>query len=248
MAAYDNLALCYDRLMDFDYRRLCDFYEAEFAGRGTDRRGATLLDLACGTGRVLAEFCRRGYDVTGVDISPGMLGAAAGNCAGFDDVLLVCQDMRELDLNDTVDFAVCALDAVNHLESVADLRRMFARVNLFLNPGGVFVFDVHSRHKFFEVLADNSFVYDFEDVFCFWNCILAEDDRRIDHSMDFFIKKGELFQRFSDEISEFFYTPEEVGGALSAAGFGEVYVNTGFDAERVFFTAVKRQIGAGEEI
>ena len=66
------------------------------------RCGSPVLELACGTGRVLLPLARQGHQVTGVDISPQMLDMARRKVAAEnlgDRITLVHQDMRELDLD-----------------------------------------------------------------------------------------------------------------------------------------------------
>ena len=99
------------------------------------------LDLACGTGSLTVELCRRGWDIYGVDGSPEMLSAAMQKASeeGL-HILFLCQKMQRIDLYGTVDTVVCTLDSINHLTSPQDVQRTFDRVSLFLNPGGYFIF------------------------------------------------------------------------------------------------------------
>lgn len=87
---------------------------------------------------------------------------------GIAKLLFLCQPMQELDMYGTLDAAVCALDSLNHVTDPQVVQRIFDRVSLFLNPGAVFVFDVNSVYKHREVLGNNVFVFDREDVYCVW--------------------------------------------------------------------------------
>jgi SAM-dependent methyltransferase len=100
--------------------------------------GAThLLDVACGTGGHLRHL-RRWYDVTGVDIDPGMLAEAARNLPG---VTLVEADMRTLALDHTFDAIVCLFSSVGYLRSTDELTAAVGAMSRHLDAGGVLVVD-----------------------------------------------------------------------------------------------------------
>lgn len=86
----------------------------------------------------------------------------------------------------TLDAAVCALDSLNHVTDPQVVQRIFDRVSLFLNPGAVFVFDVNSVYKHREVLGNNVFVFDREDVYCVWQNSLQPDGVQVQMDLDFF--------------------------------------------------------------
>ena len=138
MSAYESLAACYDELTyDIPYEKTLTFFERLCAQEHVQPH--SVLDLACGTGKLTLELLRRGADVIGTDLSPEMLAMAQKNCArkGFSPLLLL-QDMRELDLYGTVDVAVCATNSLNYLQNGEELRTVFSKVQNFLTPGGLF--------------------------------------------------------------------------------------------------------------
>jgi SAM-dependent methyltransferase len=127
---------------------------------GTNRNGKApiILDLACGTGNITLRLAARGYDMIGVDASGDML-AQAQNKA-FEQghrVLWLAQDMRALDLYGTVDAAVCTCDGLNYILNGNELMETFRRVRLFLNPGGIFIFDMNTAYKFGVILGNGAF-------------------------------------------------------------------------------------------
>lgn len=151
--AYTSLAAVYDRLMgDVDYAAWADSIEARFQ-KFAPGRVHSLLDLACGTGSVTVEMARRGYDMIGIDLSEDMLAAARAKCDGerfAHKVLLIRQDMAEFELYGTVDAIVCCLDSLNYLPSVSALRRTFEHAHNYLEPDGLFLFDMNTPKKFEE--------------------------------------------------------------------------------------------------
>ncbi|EKC43907.1 Methyltransferase, partial [human gut metagenome] len=59
-----------------------------------------------------------------------------------DSILYLCQDMRELDLYGTVAAVVSLCDSINYITEFEDLVTTFKLVNNYLDPGGIFVFDL----------------------------------------------------------------------------------------------------------
>ncbi|MGN1089689.1 MAG: class I SAM-dependent DNA methyltransferase [Huintestinicola sp.] len=222
MSGYCDFAFFYDRLTsNIDYRERALYFHrlAELHG---GRKGI-LLDLACGTGSLSEEFARMEYDVIGTDISEDML-----NCAiekKFDSGLPIqylCQDMTKLDMFGTIDITVCALDSLNHLDSLDSIRRTFERVYLFCEPGGLFLFDVNTPYKHREILGCNTFIYDQPQVYCIWqNCFdESSPDNRVDIILDFFEKNEDgSYSRYGDQLSEIAFDRDIIEKELIAAGF-----------------------------
>ena len=216
---YANFSQMYDALMgDVDYEArteyLCGLFER------FDRRPTLLLDLACGTGGFSNAFAQKGVSVIGVDISPEMLDQARKNSLERgNDILFLCQDAAELDLYGTVDGAVCCMDSLNHITDHAMLCRAIERVSLFLEKGRLFIFDVNTLYKHSEVLGDNVFVIDEEDVYCVWSNEYDEQTHVTDITLDFFVPdENGLYERTSEYISERAYTHKELEAAVKAAG------------------------------
>jgi SAM-dependent methyltransferase len=105
--------------------------------------GGRVLELACGTGRVLLPLARAGFEATGLDVSQPMLDIAARRLA--DEGLaakLVCAPMQTLDEPPAYDFALIAARSFQHLVEPADQRRTLERVRASLNPGGLLCVDM----------------------------------------------------------------------------------------------------------
>ncbi|MFM7198507.1 MAG: class I SAM-dependent methyltransferase, partial [Chloroflexota bacterium] len=124
-----------------------------FAYRSSE---APILELACGTGRVLFSVARLGLDITGIDLSPAMLDitrakAAASKLSGR--VTVEEGDMRAFSLGRQFGMAFIALNSLMHLESRAEQRRAFASVRRHLTAGGRFIIDVFNPE---EALPDPS--------------------------------------------------------------------------------------------
>lgn len=214
MTGYSIFAKYYDELTsNVDYPARAAYFSSLI--RRTVKDANLVLDLACGTGSLTLELCKLGYDMIGTDSSTDMLGVAMQKSFQADkQILFLNQSMEDLDLYGTVDAVVCALDSINHLPDENALDIVFSRVSLFCKPGGVFLFDVNTRYKHREILADNAYIYETENVFCAWQNQLGENDQ-IDVFLDFFEKTGKYtYSRFSESFSEYIFDEDVVEKTL----------------------------------
>jgi SAM-dependent methyltransferase len=108
---------------------------------------ATLLDVACGTGRHLEVFARR-FRCAGVDLDPDMLAVARRRCGR--DVRLRQADMATLDLGEQFDVVTCLFSSVAYMRSVARLREAIAAMAAHLGPGGVLAVEPWYTHETWE--------------------------------------------------------------------------------------------------
>jgi SAM-dependent methyltransferase len=119
----------------------CDFLEAVFASASIPVQ--KILDIACGTGRHAVEMARRGYAVTGVDISPDMLAAARqeAQAQGL-EIELLQEDMRELHFPQAFDAAYILFNTMCLLTRNEELLAFLKGVHIALKPGGLLVIEV----------------------------------------------------------------------------------------------------------
>ena len=249
--AYDfGFSGVYDKFTDEDaFQQRVSYILSLLSEHGVNN--GIVLDLACGTGRLSAELIRNGYDVISVDNAPDMLSRARDRLAHYGDKALVLeQDMRELDLYGTVKATVCIMDSVNHLLAPEDVKRVFERVSLFTEPGGLFIFDVNTQYKHKYILGNNTFVYEDETDYLVWQNEYEENTDTVHMLLDLFSETADgTYARYCDEISERAYGTEEIKTLLTGAGFKDVFVfGDGRFAppreneERIYFTAVKGEI------
>lgn len=231
MSSYDVFSQFYDSLTDnVDYKKRAEFFRTLLI-RYNVSDGAAILDMGCGTGRFTCEMAKYGYDMIGTDISPEMLCEARNNMYDNEvNILLLCQSMDELDLYGTVDCAVSTLDSINHLPSAESVKKAFYNAGLFMNPDGVFIFDINTVHKHRNILANNTFVYDTDDVFCVWQNTLNDDDS-VDITLDFFEPDGDAYYRSSEEFTERAYSIEDIKKWLEQADFQvlDIFDDTSFE-------------------
>ena len=171
------------------------------------------------------ELARRGYDMIGVDGSADMLSVAYDRkaAAGLDGVLLLCQDMRAFELYGTVGAVVSTLDCVNYLTEKGDLDKCFSLVHNYLDPGGLFLFDVNTPYKFRHVFGDNAYILEDEDCFCAWQNDFDEATGLCRFDLSVFREEDDgRYSRADETQTERCYSREELTAALEAAGFGQV--------------------------
>lgn len=244
---YTSFAENYDLLMqDVDYTARTEYLLSVF--EKYSKRPTLMLDLACGTGSFSNEFAKKGIQVIGVDISPEMLNIAKEKSEKENmDVLYLCQDASELDLYGTVDGAICCMDSINHITEREVLKEAFKKVSLFLEPECLFVFDVNTLYKHKEVLANNTFVLEEDNLYCVWQNEYFEDEALTEITLDFFKKeKGNIYNRCEQFIEERAYSEDELKALLANAGFSveAIFDDMSFEplrstSERAIFVAKK---------
>lgn len=227
MKPYEALAAVYDRLNgDVDYEALADFARAVFARYGISPE--LLLDLGCGTGGLTFPLARRGYDMIGVDGSAEMLARAyerktEENAPG---VLFLCQDMRAFELYGTVGAVVSSLDCMNYLTEKGDLEKCFSLVHNYLDPGGVFLFDVNTPYKFERIFGSEAYILESDEggnAFCGWQNEYDPETRLCRFYLSVFTEERDgRYARTDEEQTERCYTKEELTAALAGAGFEEI--------------------------
>ena len=223
MDAYHNLAVSYDRLTsDVDYEATVDFYYEILKQEGLSPR--TAVDLACGTGSVTAILARKGLQVIGVDMSEEML-TVASQKAGEEGLApwFICQSLQQLRLPRAVDLAVCALDSLDYITDPDDCKEAIRRVCKYLNPGGIFIFDVNTPEKL-RAMDGQVFLDEDDDVYCVWRGEFDEETNICSYGMDLFQRKGKLWERSFEEHCEYAYSAEQLVGYLKAAGFTHIRV------------------------
>ncbi len=229
MSGYQAIARVYDRLnADIDYEKWADDVEAVFDSF-LECRPELVLDLACGTGRMTYPLAARGYDMIGVDISADMLMRARSRQTD-EKILWLQQDMRDFELYGTVGAVVCCLDAVNCLTAKGDLERCFRTVHNYLDPDGLFLFDVNSPYKFENVFADNAYVLEDDGIYCGWQNYYDREKKICDFYLSVFEReKNGTYTRYDETQSERCYSEKQIKNALSASGFELIGIYGGSD-------------------
>ncbi len=243
---YETLAAYYDRIMaETDYEAWCGFYKAAFEKYGVSVR--RILDLACGTGSITVPLAAAGYDVTGIDLSSDMLALAQEKAdAARVRIRFSEQNIALFDAGRGYDAAICSFDGYNYLTKSADVISSFARVYETLNGGGLFIFDVSTPYKYESVLADNAYVYEYDDLFLSWQNYFNRRTGLCDFYLTFFKRDGAVWHRTDEYQRQRRYPLAKLRKMLRDAGFTilETVSELDFspvnsDSERAFFICQK---------
>ena len=105
---------------------------------------------------------------------------------------------------------------------------------------------MNTVYKHRNILADNTFVFDTDNVFCVWQNTYNDKDNSVDMELDFFIPENDVYIRSSEYIKEYAYTEEQITQMLNKSGFVvlAVYDDLSFDSikedsQRLTFVAKK---------
>lgn len=247
--AYEAFAGVYDALNeDADYDALFRHVHGVLKAHGVE--DGIVADLGCGTGELTLRLAGRGYDMIGVDVSPEMLSILREKAWELrrDGVLLLCQDIAALDLYGTVRAAVSTFDTLNHIGPLPRLRQAVCRAALFIEPGGVFVFDVNTPYKHEVLLADQVYEIEADDAYCVWRNRYDAAAGCTHISVE--ISYPDLEERDVERFDEYFYTLREITDICAGAGLrmeqvvdGEDFGAPRPDSARWLITAVKEITG-----
>lgn len=205
-ASYNDFAYVYDLLTDdVEYEKRADYID-ELISKHFKGKAELLCDLGCGTGSMCVLFDKKGYDCIGVDNSEAMLNIAFQKREGT-NILFLNQSICEFELFGTVDVFLSTLDTVNYITESQDVYNMFSLVNNYLNPDGLFIFDVNTLYKFENILGNNTFVFEKDDVFYTWENFY--EDEMLDFYLNFFIKDSSgNYSRFSEQHCQKYHSHE----------------------------------------
>ena len=212
--------------------------------------GSLLLDLACGTGAFSIRMAKAGYDVIGVDLSPDMLMEARDKAMREElpGILWLCQDMRSFELYGTVGAVICCLDSLNYLLTTGDLAKCFSLVHNYLDPGGIFLFDVSTPHRLKDCFGSSDFVLEAEDVYCGWHNVYHEKESVCDFELSLFVENEDgTYTRMDEKQRERAYSLRTLKDLLTDAGLSVLSVLPSLDGktelspgdERWFFVCRK---------
>ena len=218
MDAYTSFAQVYDLFMDnVPYEEWAAYVRGILTEYGIGR--GLVLDLGCGTGSLTECLARAGYDMIGVDSSEDMLEIAMDKRgrSGL-DILYLLQDMREFELYGTVRAVVSICDSMNYILDYADLVQVFRLVNNYLDPGGIFIFDLNTEYKYEALMGSRTFAEDREDGSFIWYNEYSPEDHINEYDLTLFVREGKLFRRFQETHYQRAYSPAEVRRAAAEAG------------------------------
>ena len=244
---YTQFSEVYDRFMDnIDYEKWTEFIEKIWEKYGAKPK--LVLDLACGTGNFTIPLAQKGYDMIGVDSSAEMLAIAKDKAGADSSILYLCQDMREFELYGTVDACICMVDGLNYLLEEEALLQVFRLAKNYLNPGGLFIFDMNTIYKFKEVMGENRFCDIDENAAIIWENYYDENEGINEYYLTVFAENREnaQYNRHEETHYQKGYSKEKVTEIINEAGLEilDIYGTAEFGkysetCEKMFFVLRK---------
>lgn len=245
MEAYTGFAEVYDLFMDnIPYEEWCGYLVSLL--REHSVLDGIVLDLGCGTGNLTRLLAKKGYDLIGIDNSIEMLQIASEkNLENEQEILYLEQDMREFELYGTVKAVVSICDSMNYILEEEELKTVFKLVNNYLDPGGVFIFDLNTVYKYENILGDNVIAENREEGSFIWENSYYEDEMLNEYDLTLFIKdKENYYRRYIEKHYQRAYELDTIKNLLKKAGLEFVAVYDAFtkepvktESERVYFIA-----------
>ncbi len=235
MEAYSSFAQVYDLFMDnVPYEEWSTYLIDLLKEHGVE--DGLVLDLGCGTGKMTRLLEKAGYDMVGIDYSEEMLGIAREQ--QFEDadssILYLLQDMRELELDGTVRAVVSICDSMNYILEDEELEQVFRAVNRYLDPKGMFIFDLNTLYKYRDLLGETTISENREEGSFIWDNYFDEEEMVNEYDLTLFIReKGDLYRKYEEAHFQRAYTLERVKELLEKAGMEFVAAYDAFTKEPV---------------
>ena len=276
MKEYTGFAEVYDMFMDnVPYDKWAKYLQKLLKENGAEK--GIVCELGCGTGKMTRRLRDMGYDMIGIDISQDMLQIAMEQetilkKAGTQnadinkveskhtksdkkknyEILYLNQDMREFELYGTVAAVVSICDSMNYITEKEDLLQTFKLVRNYLDPGGVFIFDMNTPYYYRKKLGEQTICENRDEGSFIWENYYDPDTKINEFDMTIYIRRNtndaahELYERFEETHFQRAYSIAEVKALLKRAGLKDIKVYKAFTkdtpdtvTERVYFLAKK---------
>lgn len=258
MDAYTSFAQVYDMFMDNVPYEEWSKYVISLLKEEKIEDGL-VLDLGCGTGKMTRLLAAAGYDMIGIDNSEDML-EIARECQyeqelpeeeakmadlAANNILYLLQDMREFELYGTVRAVISICDSMNYILDEEDLLQVFKLVNNYLDPKGVFIFDMNTRYKYAEMLGETTITENREEGSFIWENYFDEEEDINQYDLTLFIREeGDLYRKYEETHYQRVYDLDTVKCLLKEAGMEFVAAYDAFtnepvkaDSERIYIIA-----------
>lgn len=222
---YKKFSDFYDQLVfDIDYEKYSNNIKKILSSNKI--HSGNILEIGAGTGNLTKELAKiSDFNILAFDNSLEMINHATEKLQNFENVDYIYQDMFEFNFNlYEFEAVVSLLDVINYITEIEDLEYIFKSIYESLKYGGVFIFDINSRYKLLEILGNNTYVYEKDDIFYTWeNTIDEEFDDLVYFDLNFFYKeKDGKYSRVYEEQVERYHSIETITNILINTGFTNI--------------------------
>ena len=161
------------------------------------------------------------------------------------NILYLLQDMREFELYGTVRAVISICDSMNYILEEEDLLQVFKLVNNYLDPGGIFIFDMNTRYKYAEMLGETTIAENREEGSFIWENYFDEEEDINQYDLTLFIREeDDRYSKYEETHYQRVYDLELVKQLLEEAGMEFVAAYDAFtkepvreDSERIYILA-----------
>ncbi len=242
---YSDFAEIYNKLVfDIDYNFYADTIKKEIEKNKIVPKN--ILEIGIGTGNLTKKIDYKVGSYIGVDLSSEMLEIASNKLTDKENLTLVNADIADFKMDNNFNVAISTLDTINYILDPKNLEKAFKNIYESLESDSVFIFDINSENKLIKVLGNNSYIYEYENVFYTWQSFYDEKEGIVDFVLDFFVEENGKYKRITEEQSEKVYSIKYITELLKRVGFAKVTF-TDFDnnkeveeeTQRILFTAIK---------
>jgi ubiquinone/menaquinone biosynthesis C-methylase UbiE len=245
---FDKLAPYYDEVMSVvPYRQWVQYIRRILSK--FDFEPKDVLDVACGTGSVEKYLVKKGYKVTGIDISPNMIKTAQNKAVDQEmkDVQYLVMDAAEMTFCNEFDLAISLFDSINYVLSSKSVQDIFKCTYKALRPGGFFIFDLNSEYALEQNLfTQNNYDDEMATVKHQWNSKYNKKTRIATVEMFFYLPDGRVFKEIHKERA---HQHIDIIHWLKDAGFQFVdaydaysFLPIGKRSDRIFYVVKKANV------
>jgi len=161
------------------------------------------------------------------------------------NILYLLQDMREFELYGTVRAVISICDSMNYILEEEDLLQVFKLVNNYLDPKGIFIFDMNTRYKYATLLGETTITESREEGSFIWENYFDEEEDMNQYDLTLFIREeGDLYRKYEETHLQRVYDLDTVKALLKEAGMEFVAAYDAFtkepvkeDSERIYIIA-----------
>lgn len=260
MNIYNSFAEVYDIFMDnIPYDSWVEFIESIW--QKYELKLDLVCELGCGTGNITQRLANKNYEMIGIDLSEDMLMVARDkNYDNETDIVYLMQDMRKFELFGTVSCILAICDSLNYIKTEQELLQVFKLVDNYLDPNGLFIFDLNTKNKFKEIYGKNTFTDINENGAYIWENNYNDKTSINEYNVTFFLKddEKEVYHKYEEFHEERAYDIDVIKKLLEEAGlkvegiFGENFKEYSDDLDRVYIVAREQKkqvrIDNGEDI
>lgn len=220
MAMYEGFANVYEHMMNnIPYEEWFEALKKYLAEKGITE--GKICELGCGTGIMTEKFAAAGFSMIGIDRSVDMLALAEQKQEeSGTEILYLNQNMEELTLDGPVDAVISVCDSVNYILQDDAMKNLFSGVKKYLKSGGYFVFDLKTVYCFRNLIGNQTWVEQDDEVSYIWENYFYEDQDINEYMLTIFKKQpdSELYERVEEAHYQRAYNIDRLKEMLEESG------------------------------